>query len=229
MIELSEFFSGKALEKARARQSAGEPTAYIIGRAWFYREEYEITRGVLIPRPDTERVVEKLVDILPKGGHFTDLCCGSGCIGISALCERADARAFACDISEQAVALSLRNAKKNGVADRYQAVCADLHTLQIPPTDLVVANPPYIPHAVIAALDRSVRDYEPTLALDGGDDGLDFYRVILDRFQAREGFLFEIGYDQGQAIRALCDERSMSCEITKDYGGNDRVAVIRKR
>ena len=97
--ELSEYFSGDELERAKARLAAGEPIEYITGKAYFYREEYIVTPDVLIPRPDTERVVEKLVSLLPPGGRFADLCSGSGCISISALCERTDCTAYAFDIS----------------------------------------------------------------------------------------------------------------------------------
>ena len=205
------------------------PEAYLTGKAYFYREEYIVRPGVLIPRPDTERVVEKLVELLPVGGHFTDLCCGSGCIGISALCERTDATAAAYDISDIAIATSRENAEKNGVTERYTLKKGDIFALEIEETDIVVSNPPYIRREVIPTLDPSVKDHEPILALDGGMDGLDFYRAILDNFSPRECFIFEIGYDQGDDIRALAKERGLSCEVTRDYGGNDRVAVIRRK
>ncbi len=204
------------------------PEAYITGKAYFYREEYVVRPGVLIPRPDTERIVEKLVELLPPGGHFTDLCCGSGCIGISALCERTDATASAYDISDIAVATSAENAEKNGVTDRYTVKKGDIFDLQTEETDIIVSNPPYIRRDVIPTLDPSVKDHEPILALDGGDDGLDFYRSILDRFTPRLCYVFEIGYDQREDINRLAKERGMVCEVTKDYGGNDRVAVIRR-
>lgn len=224
--ELSEYFSGEALRRAQARLAAGEPIEYITGRAYFYREEYTVTPDVLIPRPDTERVVEKLVSLLPRGGRFADLCSGSGCISISALCERTDCTACAYDVSVPAVEISLKNAEKNGVRDRFTAEKADIRELADGGFDIIVSNPPYIESGVIPSLDPSVRDYEPVLALDGGADGLDFYRIILDRFRPKYCFIFEIGYDQADSVRALARERGMSCEITRDYGGNDRVAVI---
>lgn len=228
MTDLSEIFSGEELERARAREAAGEPTAYIIGRAYFYREEYEVDPNVLIPRPDTERLVEALVEALPRNGSFADLCCGSGCIAISALCERTDCTATACDISEAAVAIALRNAERNGVTERYDAHTADIFTMPDPGVDIIVSNPPYIASGVIDTLDGSVKDYEPRIALDGGTDGLDFYRAILDRFRPRTAYLFEIGYDQGDALRTLAAEAGLPCEIIKDYGANDRVAIIRR-
>ena len=226
--ELSEYFSGDELERAKARLAAGEPIEYITGKAYFYREEYIVTPDVLIPRPDTERVVEKLVSLLPPGGRFADLCSGSGCISISALCERTDCTAYAFDISEAAVEISLKNAEKNGVFDRFTAKRADINKLSDGDFDIIVSNPPYIESGVIPTLDPSVIDYEPKSALDGGEDGLDFYRVILDKFKPKLCFIFEIGYNQADSVRALARERGMSCEITRDYGGNDRVAVIKE-
>lgn len=228
MIDFTEFFTGDALETVQKRRAAGEPDAYIIGRAWFYREEYEVSPAVLIPRPDTERLVEALVQALPRGGSFYDLCCGSGCVGISTLCERTDCTAVGCDISAAAVDIARRNAQKNGVADRYRAVVADLHEFPDGGVDIIAANPPYIPSATVDTLDRSVIGYEPRIALDGGADGLDFYRLILDRFSPRVCWLFEIGYDQREGITALAHARGLSCTVTRDYGGNDRVALVRR-
>lgn len=226
--ELSEYFSGEALEAAEARLKRGEPIEYITGRAYFYREEYDVSPAVLIPRPDTERVVERLVALLPVGAHFADLCSGSGCIGISALRERRDCTACAYDISEEAVMIARKNAQKLGVSERYTVKAADITDMNDDGFDIIVSNPPYIKSGVIPTLDRSVRDYEPHIALDGGTDGLDFYRAILDSYRPRVCYIFEIGYDQSGAICGLSRERGLSCEITKDYGGNDRVAVIKE-
>lgn len=226
--DLSEYFSGEALEAAKKRLDAGEPIEYITGKAYFYREEYDVSPAVLIPRPDTERVVERLAALLPEGGHFADLCSGSGCIGISALCERRDCTACAYDISEAAVEIAAKNAEKLGVSGRYTVRAADITDMSDDGFDIIVSNPPYIESGVIPTLDRSVRDYEPHIALDGGADGLDFYRAILDGYRPRVCYIFEIGCDQARAVCALASERGLSCEVTKDYGGNDRVAVIKE-
>ena len=227
MDELKDL-TGEALQDARKRLAAGEPLPYITGKAYFYREEYEVSPAVLIPRPDTERVVETLVRLLPQGAHFADLCCGSGCIGISALCERRDCTADALDLSAEAVRIARRNAQHNGVYDRYCVSEGDVHTARDTGYDIVAANPPYIESGEMATLDDSVLAYEPAIALDGGADGMDFYRVILDRYRPRICYIFEIGYQQRERICSLAAAHGMSCEVSKDYGGNDRVAVIRR-
>lgn len=215
-------------DEMKIRLANGEPMEYITGTAYFYREEYTVTPDVLIPRPETELLVERLAGRLSKGAHFVDLCCGSGCIAISALCERQDCTADAYDISEKAVAIARENARKNGVWERYHAWVGDVKELCCPACEIIVANPPYIQSEVIAHLDRSVIDYEPWLALDGGADGMDFYRIILQRFKPVDCFLFEIGYDQGEAIVRLAASLGMTCEVSKDYSGHDRIACIKE-
>lgn len=207
------------------------PEAYVTGRAYFYNEEYIVTPDVLIPRPDTEHVVDKVIECLPVGGKFLDLCTGSGCIAISVLNNRKDNTATAVDISESAIRIAEQNAELNDVFDRLEFVTADINRLDITEKyDIIVSNPPYIQTHIIATLDSSVKDYEPLQALDGGIDGMNFYRIILKRFAGNlkhNGlFIFEIGYDQADDIKTLCYEMS-DVKIFKDYGGNDRVAVIK--
>ena len=210
------------------RAQSDAPEAYLTGEAYFCNEVYKVTPAVLIPRPDTERVVDKVIDYLPPNGKLLDLCTGSGCIAISAMTARKDCTAVAVDISESAIEIAEHNAVINGAADRVEFVTADINTLDIAEKyDIIVSNPPYIRTDVIAELDAGVRDYEPLIALDGGADGMDFYRLILDRFTANVKIggliIFEIGYDQAEDITKLCGDVT----IYKDYGGNDRVAVIK--
>ncbi len=227
-----------ALEAAVLRRERGEPLAYILGVAYFCNEEYEVSPDVLIPRADTERLVEEAVSRLPKNGRFADLCTGSGCIAISTLAARPDALADAYDISPAALALAKRNAARNGVEKRvFFHECDLLATHGAPenalfpraPYDLILSNPPYLSSAEIAALDPSV-SCEPTLALDGGDDGLTFYRHFLDACASllapAGAFLFEIGWEQGEALRALGAAHGFSVAILADLGGRDRVAVL---
>ena len=218
---------------ALARYRSGEPLAYLLGEQYFWRYRFIVTPDVLIPRPDTERLVETALSILPVGGRFADLCTGSGAIALSVTADRPDLTADATDISEAALAVAERNAQSLGVGDRVRFHQADLFTDDLPQGlyDAIISNPPYIPAADIAAYPSLA--YEPQIALNGGEDGMDFYRAILTRFAGhlKEGgcFLFEIGYDQGEQIRALGAAHGFDCTVTKDYGGNDRVAKLAKR
>lgn len=230
---LKEHFKSEAeLESAVERVEKGEPLAYVIGEWYFYGLTFKLNSACLIPRPDTEHVVETAIAFVPENGRIADLCCGSGCIAISVLAHRDDCMADAFDISEAACEMTRINAHLNGVDTRLNAVNADVFKLKLRKDyDAIISNPPYIRTDVIPTLDCSVKDYEPVIALDGGEDGMDFYRRILSAFRCslNDGgrFIFEIGYDQGEQLKALANELGYSyCRVTKDYGGNDRVAVI---
>ena len=210
--------------EAIARLAQDEPLAYILGEWYFYDEVYTVSPACLIPRPETEHLVEQLIASLPQGGTFADLCTGSGCVAISVLAHRPDLTAVAVDLSEDALILAQQNAVRNGVADRVRFRQGDVLTGAFSHEerfDAIVSNPPYIASDVINTLDAAVRR-EPHIALDGGPDGLCFYRALLSAYPKHlksGGFLLmEIGYDQGEALRA------MGCTVTKDYSGNDRVA-----
>lgn len=212
--------------EALNRLEDGDPFAYVIGEWYFYSETYKVSPDCLIPRPDTEHIVDYLIKNLPENAVFADLCTGSGCIAISTLKHRPDVKAIAIDISEGALALAKENSALNGVSDRISFVKKDVlkgDCLSDMILDAISANPPYIPSGVIPTLSEQVRR-EPIIALDGGGDGLDFYRVIFDSYKRNVksgGFIVcEIGYDQGEAAKEL-----FGCKIYKDYGGNDRVAV----
>jgi len=220
-----------ALEDLLQRRLARVPLAYLLGEAAFYRETYRVTPDVLIPRPDTERLVEEAIARIPAGARVADLCCGSGCIGISVLANRPDLFCEAVDLSPAAVALTRENAKRNGVSDRLSVFCADLFSL--PPSlsdyDAILCNPPYIVRSVIPTLSPEVKR-EPTAALDGGEDGLDFYREIARRLCSllKPGglALLEIGYDQAASVSELFRAVGGDPTILSDYGGNPRVAVL---
>ena len=228
---LCETFSGEALATALARRLAQYPLQYILGKWWFYRECYEVSPACLVPRSDTELLVEEAIRRLPPSAHFLDLCTGSGCVAISTLANRPDLTACAVDLFEETLALAARNAARNGVADRITLERADV---LLPPTvptrfDAILSNPPYIPNAVVPTLQREVQ-YEPAAALCGGTDGLDFYRSILKNWQTvlkKDGFLLlEIGYDQANALRALAAQYGRSATVMRDLGGNDRVVLL---
>ncbi len=212
------------------------PLQYLLGEWAFYRQTYEVSPDCLIPRPDTELLVEEAVRTLPQGAFFADLCTGSGCIAVSVLAERSDTRAVAVDLSAAALAVAKRNASRNGVSNRFFEVRADvLRPAQalfriFPKPAAILSNPPYIRTDVLDSLSPEVRQ-EPRMALDGGGDGLLFYRALLgiasDWLEADGLCLFEIGFDQGEAVAALAEERDFSCRIRRDYGGCDRLAILK--
>lgn len=233
---LVESFSGEALFSAVEKRCGGYPLQYILGEWDFYRETYEVCEDCLIPRADTELLVEKAVSMLPQGASFLDLCTGSGCVAISTLCTRPDTTAVAIDLFEGTLSVAKRNAARNGVTDRFAPMRADV--LQEPPMELkrgsfqaILSNPPYIRNDVVPTLQKEVQ-YEPKAALCGGMDGLDFYRSILDEWMcllADNGFiLFEIGYDQGEKLVDLGQEKGLTVSVFADLCGNDRVVLMRK-
>ncbi len=229
---LKEQFTGKELENAIERLENGEPLAYVLGEWYFYGLTFKLNDACLIPRPDTEHIVEKAIETIKKGGVFADLCTGSGCIAVSVLKNRPDLVCSAYDISEKALEKATENASLNVVADRVHFYKADVFALGLEENslDCIISNPPYIQTSVIDTLETVQR--EPRIALDGGVDGLDFYRHIIEHFtpalKSDGCFIFEIGYDQADAIRALAASHSFSCSIFKDYGGNDRCALLKK-
>ncbi len=220
-----------ALAPRLERLHAGEPLAYLLGEWDFYDLTFALTPDTLIPRPDTECLVEYLIRHLPPNAHFCDLCTGSGCIAITVLHHRPDTTALAIEKNEGALAVAAENAKRHGVENRLTLQGGDvLYPLELGAPDCIVSNPPYIASSVVDTLDESVRCYEPRMALDGGADGLVFYRAILRHHLPhlkQGGFaVFEIGYDQGQALQALSAQSGYYCQIHKDYAHNDRVAVL---
>lgn len=232
-ILLEEFGDDEAaLMSALHRRCSREPLQYIIGRWPFFREEYFVSPDCLIPRSDTEVLVEHLVKALPQGAHFLDLCTGSGCIAISLAKNRPDLVGAAADISEGALAMAKKNAAHNGVPSlrMFRADVTKPSELA-EQFDCIVSNPPYIRTAVVDTLEAELM-HEPRIALDGGADGMDFYRAIVENYAGnlREGgcFAFEFGYDQQKDAAALAAAHGYTfCEIY-DYGGNFRAAILKK-
>ncbi|MBQ9801497.1 MAG: peptide chain release factor N(5)-glutamine methyltransferase [Clostridia bacterium] len=234
---LTEAFDNEALTRAVERRCAHYPLQYILGTWDFYRERYKVNEHCLIPRSDTEILVDTAIKMLPNGAHFLDLCTGSGCVAISTLANRPDTVATAIDLFPQTLALATENAQSNNVSARFTPLLANV--LEAPPNLLfrdtfaaILSNPPYIRDEVVPTLQQEVA-HEPRAALCGGPDGLDFYRAILEKWTAllsRDGaVLFEIGYDQKQDITALAAKYGYTCDVKKDFGGNDRVAILRRR
>jgi len=215
-----------------ARRVKKEPVAYILGSKGFMNATFKVTKDTLIPRPETELLVEKLLSLksFQEGPReILDIGCGSGIIVISLLLGLPQARGLAVDINPGAVAVTLDNARALGVGDRCAGLVSDLfeHVLPDDKFDLIVSNPPYIPQAVIPTLAPEVQQ-EPRAALDGGVDGLDFYRKILTGAAEHllpEGLIaLEIGIEQGKAVEAICRAAGFAVVVVcRDYAGIDRM------
>ena len=217
---------------AIARRAKREPLQYILGEVGFFRESYEVTPDVLIPRSDTEILVDFAVRNIPEGEHFIDLCTGSGCIAVSVLKNTKDTTAEAVDISAPALLVAKRNAAKNGVSERLSLTRLDVLSERATGEFFaVISNPPYVTKEAYEALEPELYS-EPKIALVAEDDGLCFYKKITSEYKnsIKEGgfILFEIGYDQGEKIKKIAESEGMRAEVIKDLSGNDRVAVLRK-
>ncbi len=218
------------------RRLDGEPLAYITGSWEFYGIPLHITRDVLIPRMDTEIMIDAVRDLLTgrkMDARILDLCTGSGCIACAIAKELPATRTVAVDISPSA----LQVCRENAAAGRFNSrvLCMQADALATPPLgigmfDVIVSNPPYIPSAEIETLDVSVRDYEPVWALDGGEDGLKFYRGIIKHWKTvlRPGGLifFEVGEGQAAPVQEMLLSAGFSETATRtDSGGTERVVI----
>lgn len=216
------------------RRLSGEPVAYLIGEWEFYGLTLDVTPDVLIPRMDTEVLAERailLARAAGEGARVLDLCAGSGCVGLAVAANVPTCRVVLADVSEAALKICKGNVRRNELNARVTCVQAD--ALQKPDAalwdfDVIACNPPYIPTGDLAGLDVSVRDYEPRSALDGGADGLDFYRAIAARWGSalRLGgsLLFEVGINQAMDVAALLEGSGFEdIQSTQDTQGIPRV------
>ena len=213
-----------------ARRKRREPLAYILGRSDFMGLTFEVSRDVLIPEQDTENLIEEIMRETCDGDRILDLCTGSGCILLSLLYYSNSSVGVGTDLSEKAVATAKKNAGNLGLSERAEFRCGDLFDAVKPGErfDIIVSNPPYIQSGTIETLAPEVKDHEPRMALDGGEDGLSFYRKIIPgaaQFLVTGGLLYlEIGYDQAKEVTALMKEAGYyEVRTVKDYGGNDRI------
>lgn len=219
------------LSEAILRRANREPLQYIIGEVGFYREEYFVSPDCLIPRSDTETLVDFAVKNLPEGARFIDLCTGSGCVAISTLKNTKNTTALAVDISTKALEIAKKNAERNGVSERLTLIEADaLKAAQDGEFFALLSNPPYVADEVYESLESEIF-HEPRIAFVGGEDGGDFYRAITplykDKIQKNGFIAYEIGYDQADMLREIAEKNHLTCEILKDLSGCDRVAVLR--
>lgn len=243
--------AAQALRAAELRER-GEPLGYVLGISPFFGEDFWVRVDkdrTLIPRSDTEILVQALIDRLHPGDYFLDLCCGSGCVALAALKNSPDTVAFGVDVDAGACRIAQKNAARMGLDARFSVLQGDiLQDIAAPgihvasdsldkeqemqtdaPYHYIVSNPPYIPTSDLAALDIQVQK-EPRASLNGGEDGLLFYRTILRRYRgalrAGGAFLFEIGFDQRDALFSLAALEGMHGMCLKDFAGHDRVVVL---
>lgn len=221
-------------KKLIEKRAAHIPLQHLTGEQEFMGHRFLVSPDVLVPRQDTEALVEEAAKRLRAGMKVLDLCTGSGCIIISLCLECPGIEAYGSDISDRALQIAVKNAKINQTEIQFSR--GNLFEAVSGPFDMIVSNPPYIPSRVIDGLMEEVREHEPLLALDGGEDGLSFYRRIAEegrRHLKDSGFLFlEIGHDQSEAVRYILEEDGYEeIHIVKDLAGQTRVvhAVWRNR
>lgn len=229
--DVTEVQRERVSEMVKRRQS-GEPLQYILGECEFMSLDFYVESGVLIPRSDTETLVEAVIEKTDenKNMKILDICTGSGCIGISTACFRSSAYVDLIDISDKAIEIAKKNIVRNNVQSRVKVQKMDiLNEYPSEKYDIVVSNPPYIETEVIDTLQTEVKNHEPRLALDGGEDGLIFYRRITEiapEILKKGGMLaFEIGYNQGKAVSALMGKNFCDVRIIQDFSKNDRVVT----
>ncbi len=212
---------------------SGEPLQYIIGRWDFYESEFHVGRGVLIPRPETEELTELVIDNAKRlcSPVVFDLCSGSGCIGISIAKALPSSTVYCVEKSEEALQYLLKNAES---ISNVKVVNSDInYPSDIKNADIIVSNPPYIKSSDLSVLQSEVQ-FEPSMALDGGADGLDFYRIIAEKWNSNlkeNGMLFlEIGEDQGEAVYEILEKQGFKeIEVIKDMYGNNRMVKSVKK
>ena len=223
----------KKFEKLIRRRSLNEPIAYIIKKKEFWSRTFEINNDTLIPRPETELMIEKLVYIYKqKKINILDIGTGSGCILISLLSELKQSNCIGIDISKKAIKIAIKNAKKNNQKNNIKFLNRSLSNFYHKKFDLIVSNPPYIRTRDIKNLDRSIKYYEPKIALDGGNDGLDVIKKVI--YKSREilkvngSLALEIGNGQLRKVSTLLLKNLYRIEYNiKDYKNNTRCIVAK--
>ncbi len=234
-----EIFTSDDLADAVKKRAQRYPLQYLIGEWDFCRESYLVSPDCLIPRPETELLVELAASLLPSGASFLDLCTGSGCIAISTLSARKDCRAIAVDAFDATLQVAKKNAERNGVAHLIEFMNCDLLTADAPEKvcggkkySAILSNPPYIKTRDLAELEPELF-FEPRAALDGGDDGLIFYRKIIGDFAPYledGGFmLFEAGCDTARGVAEIGTKNGFFSKVIPDLSGLDRMILIKKQ
>ncbi|MBN2589815.1 MAG: peptide chain release factor N(5)-glutamine methyltransferase [Sedimentisphaerales bacterium] len=225
------------------RAGLHEPIAYLVGKTEFYSLEIEVSKDCLIPRPETELLVQRAIEFLRMRDGIQsvcDLCTGSGCIAVAIAKNFPQANLIATDISDQALLIAARNTEKFNLQNRIKLLSGDLFDPVIPQLDtgkfdLIVSNPPYVSNIEYEKLDKNVKDHEPQIALLAGHDGLDIYKRIIEKvdtfLKPNAALILEIGYAQGKTVYELLDKTNVFSEIRidRDSQNNDRIVTAIKQ
>jgi len=217
------------------RRKNGEPIAYLINKKEFWKDEFYVNKDVLIPRPDTELIIEQVLKIYPKQSQLQvlDIGTGSGCILLSILKERPNFYGTGIDISKKSINVSKFNTKKLNLTNRVRFFHSSVDNFKIGKYDLVVSNPPYIELLNLKYLEKNVFNFEPKLALSGGFDGFSKIRKVISKtsnlIKKNGKFILEIGYNQKNKVKEILKEEGFYINKTiKDYGYNDRCVISTK-
>lgn len=211
------------------RRAQHEPTAYITGIQPFMSLDFFVDHSVLIPRPETEQLVETVSRVTGRGSWvaIADIGTGSGAIAVSLAKHLPYARVIGIDSSAEAIKIAQRNAEAHKVTDRCQFIVGNMFELSTEKVDIIVSNPPYIPTAEIETLQPEVKDWEPRQALDGGKDGLDHIRKILEEAPNHQTLFLEFGFNQADKVEQLARKYYREIGIIKDYSGIPRILKAR--
>ena len=217
------------------RRKKGEPVAYLINKKEFWSNSFYVTKDVLIPRPDTEIIIENVLKLYPKSVnlHILDIGTGSGCILLSILKERSNFYGTGIDVSKKSINVSKYNAKALKLVNRVKFYNSDVDNFRNGKYDIIVSNPPYIKSVNLKYLDKDIYNFEPRLALSGGLDGFSKIRKVINKsavlIKKKGKFILEIGFDQkNKVIELLKNNGFYINKIVKDYGNNERCIICTK-
>ena len=216
----------RKIDTAVKKRILGKPIQKIFKKAYFCDYEFFVDNNVLCPRPETELLVEECLKLAKKDDCVLDLCTGSGAIAITVQ-KKLGLKVVATDISSKALKVAKKNAKN--ISANIEFIKSDMFVKVKSKFDIIVSNPPYIPTKDIQNLDREVRDFDPSISLDGGSDGLDFYRLIAayaKKYLNKNGkILLEVGKGQSKKVKKMLEKNGFVCYIKKDYNNIERIVV----
>ena len=225
-----------SFEKLILKRSRGKPLAYLTGIKSFWKHDFKVSEKVLIPRPDTEIIIEQVLKIYKNKDYinFLEIGVGSGCIALSILKEKKSFLGTGVDLSQDCIEISRYNAKKLGVRNRIKLFKSDVDNLIFRKYDLVISNPPYIKKFDLNKLNREVINYEPKLALDGGLEGLSVIRKVIKKsselIKTNGKLILEIGHDQKEIVKKMLNQNDFYVnETIKDLAKNDRCIISTKK